>query len=281
MDATELRRLAGRTGTALGIVEKDQALTLVLGVLAQEPCAGDLAFKGGTALSKIYFEGCRLSEDLDFTAARDVLDDLVDAAPRLLEAGRRAGVRLTRVERVPGGKGGRTLKVRYEDMNLHPNHVLVQLSLRENVLLPAKPRPIRDPYRVVPTDVRMPTMDLREIAAEKIRSLFMRSQARDLHDLWFLLRQGVPVDSGLVGEKLGWWKKGMAYRPEELGPRMDRIAATWRRDLEPVLGQVPSFEAVAAEVRARLGESGRGRGRRRTTKWAREAWSRPKTGSSG
>ncbi len=57
MDPTELRRLAGRTGTALGILEKDQALTLVLGVLAREPCARDLAFKGGTALSKMYFEG--------------------------------------------------------------------------------------------------------------------------------------------------------------------------------------------------------------------------------
>ncbi len=123
MDPTELRRLAGRTGIALGILEKDQALTLVLGFLARESCARDLAFKGGTALSKTYFEGYRLSEDLDFTAVRDVSDDISEAAPRLLEAGRRAGVRLARVERVPGGRSGRTLKVRYEDMNLHPNHL--------------------------------------------------------------------------------------------------------------------------------------------------------------
>ncbi|HYS72423.1 MAG TPA: nucleotidyl transferase AbiEii/AbiGii toxin family protein [Thermoplasmata archaeon] len=252
MDPTELRRLAGRTGTALGILEKDQALTLVLGVLAQEPCARDLAFKGGTALSKTYFEGYRFSEALDFTAMRDVSDDVSDAAPRLLDAGRRAGVRLARVERVPGGKSGRTLKVRYEDMNLHPNHVLVQLSLREKVLLPAEPRPIYDPYRVVPRDARMPTMDLREIAAEKVRSLFMRSQARDLYDLWFLLREGVALDSDLVEAKLGWWKKGMAFRPDELGPRIDRIGATWRRDLEPLLGQVPPFEAVAGTMRSRL-----------------------------
>ncbi len=252
MDPTELRRLAGRTGTALGILEKDQALTLVLGVLAREPCARDLAFKGGTALSKMYFEGYRFSEDLDFTAVRDVSDDISEAAPRLLEAGRRAGVRLARVERVPGGRSGRTLKVRYEDMNLHPNHVLVQLSLREQVLLPAEPRPIHDPYRVVPRDARMRTMDLREIAAEKIRSLFMRSQARDLYDLWFLLRKGVAVDSDVVEAKLGGRKNGMAFRPDEVGPRIDRIGATWRRDLEPLLEQVPPFEAVADTVRSRL-----------------------------
>ncbi len=70
MDPTELRRLAGRTGTALGILEKDQALTLVLGFLAREPCARDLAFKGGTALSKRYFEGYRFSGDLDSSSRR-------------------------------------------------------------------------------------------------------------------------------------------------------------------------------------------------------------------
>ena len=98
----------------------------------------------------------------------------------------------------------------------------------------------------------MRTMDLREIAAEKIRSLFMHSQARDLYDLWFLLREGVAVDSDVVEAKLGGWKNGMAFRPDEVGPRIDRIGATWRRDLEPLLGQVPPFEAVAGEVRSRL-----------------------------
>ena len=70
MDPTELHRLAGRTGTGLGILEKDQAPTLVLGFLAREPCARDLAFKGGTALSKMYFEGYRFSGDLDSSSGR-------------------------------------------------------------------------------------------------------------------------------------------------------------------------------------------------------------------
>ncbi len=70
VDPTELRSLAGRTGTALGILEKDQALTLVLGFLAREPCARDLPFKGGTALSKTYFEGHRFSGDLDSSSGR-------------------------------------------------------------------------------------------------------------------------------------------------------------------------------------------------------------------
>ncbi len=68
----------------------------------------------------------------------------------------------------------------------------------------------------------------------------------------FLLRKGVAVDSDVVEAKLGGWKKGMAFRPDEVGSRIDRIGATWRGDLEPLLGQVPPFEAVAGEVRSRL-----------------------------
>lgn len=252
MDPASLRRLAGKKGIALGILEKDQAVTVALGGIASEACARYLVFKGGTALSKVYFRDYRFSEDLDFTASRDVSDEIMEAEPRILEAGQRAGVRMVRLARVPGGRGGRTLKLRYEDMNGHPNHVLVQISLREQVLLPAEARSIRDPYDVVSVAVRVPTMDLREIVAEKVRALLMRTQARDLYDLWFLLREDVALEHTLVEAKLDWWTKGMAYRPGDLEPRMDRLRITWRRDLAPLLGQVPQFEVVADEVRARL-----------------------------
>jgi len=258
MDPTGLRRLSGRTGMALGILEKDQALTVVLSALALEPVARYLAFKGGTALSRVYFPGYRFSEDLDFTAARDIAAEVLEAEPRLLEAGRRAGVHLSRLERVRTGPSGRTVKVRYEDMNGHANHVLVQMSLREAVRLAAEPRPILDPYGVVPAGARIPTMDLREIAAEKIRSLLMRSQSRDLYDLWFLLREGVAVDVDLVEAKLDWWRKGLAFDPEVVVTRLSHLGATWQRDLDPLLRDLPPFGKVADEVAAGLGAARHG-----------------------
>ena len=206
----------------------------------------------------MYFPGYRFSEDLDFTAGRDVTDERLAAKPRLMEASQHAGVHVTRLERLPTGRGGWTLKVRYADMNGHPNHLLVQMSLREAVRLPAEPRRILDPYEVVPKDARIPTMDLREILAEKLRSLLMRSQARDLYDLWFLLKEGVAVDVGLVEAKLDWWKKGLSFDPRETEDRLDRLEATWHRDLDPLLAQVPSFETVSREVRGRLAEVRRG-----------------------
>jgi hypothetical protein len=252
--------LAGRTGTALGILEKDQAITLVLTALSLEPAAKHLVFKGATALSKVYFSGYRFSADLDFTASQDIVSELLQAEPRIIEAGRRVGVRVTRLERVPTGRSGRTLKVRYADMNGHSNHILVQMSLREPVRLPAKSRAVVDPYGVASRDARIPTMDLREIAAEKIRSLLMRSQARDLYDLWFLLRTGVAVDEDLVGQKLDWWKRGLSYDPDEVIARLGRIEVTWRRDLGPLLIELPPFQRVAEDVTVRLGGVRRRRG---------------------
>jgi len=68
----ELRQQAMRQGVALGALEKDYILTLVLRHLcAEEAWRETLVCKGGTALHKLYL-GRRLSLDLDFTALRPV-----------------------------------------------------------------------------------------------------------------------------------------------------------------------------------------------------------------
>ncbi len=43
MDPSGLRRLAGTWKAPLGMVEKDQAITVALGIVASLPCAGGLA----------------------------------------------------------------------------------------------------------------------------------------------------------------------------------------------------------------------------------------------
>ena len=51
-------------------VEKDYVLSWVLyGLSAYEWLSHSLIFKGGTVLKKVYFQGYRYSEDLDFTLA--------------------------------------------------------------------------------------------------------------------------------------------------------------------------------------------------------------------
>lgn len=62
-------RLAVRGGRRVpeGVLERDYCLSWILVGLAYSPLRDRLAFKGGTALKKCYFEDYRFSEDLDFT----------------------------------------------------------------------------------------------------------------------------------------------------------------------------------------------------------------------
>ena len=248
MDPTQLRRLAGRWRIPLGTVEKEQAMTVVLGVLSSLPSAKHLAFKGGSALRIIYFEDHRLSEDLDFTVREDVAGDILSGEGRFLDAGRRAGVRVTRVHSVRSRRSSKSMAIRYDDMNGHGNRIRLEFSLRERVILPAEARPIRDPYGVLEGGPGVPTMDLREILAEKIRALYMRSAPRDLFDLWILARRGVPLEIPLVDEKLVWWRPDVKYSPPAVRERIAHLEPTWDRDLRPLLANVPPFSEVAEHI---------------------------------
>lgn len=71
----ELRKQAMRQGVALGALEKDYVLALILERLYSDPAWREaLVFKGGTALNKVY-KTPRLSLDLDFTARQPVSVD--------------------------------------------------------------------------------------------------------------------------------------------------------------------------------------------------------------
>jgi len=60
-----LERTSAQTAFPLRLLEKDYYLTVILSDIHK--LSRDLVFKGGTCLSKVYFDYYRLSEDLDFT----------------------------------------------------------------------------------------------------------------------------------------------------------------------------------------------------------------------
>ena len=70
-----VRTLARETGVTAGLAEKDYVNSWILRAVYTSPLADQLVFKGGTALSKLYFpEMWRFSEDLDFTATEPLPD---------------------------------------------------------------------------------------------------------------------------------------------------------------------------------------------------------------
>lgn len=59
------------------VLERDYCLAWFLATLSGSPLKAILAFKGGTALKRCYFDDYRFSEDLDFTLLRPTsLEDI-------------------------------------------------------------------------------------------------------------------------------------------------------------------------------------------------------------
>lgn len=54
------------------VIEKDYVITWIPLGLATSKLKESLAFKGGTALKKVYFSDYRYSEDLDFTLVKEL-----------------------------------------------------------------------------------------------------------------------------------------------------------------------------------------------------------------
>jgi predicted nucleotidyltransferase component of viral defense system len=63
------------------VIERDYVLAWFLTGLAGHPLREALAFKGGTALRRRWFDGYRFSEDLDFTLTRPTPFDAIQAEP--------------------------------------------------------------------------------------------------------------------------------------------------------------------------------------------------------
>ena len=89
--SSEISKLAHKLGLGDKTIEKDYVLTWVLHAIAASPLQGKLAFKGGTAIKKMYVPEYRFSEDLDFTVldsetTNDTLESATEVSVSLVKA---------------------------------------------------------------------------------------------------------------------------------------------------------------------------------------------------
>ena len=226
--------------------EKHYVQSLVLVALAEHP----LVFKGGTYLW--FFHGLRrFSEDLDFTASGRIPGDL---AKEVSESLRLFGVENTVKRRQWSFRISAQGPLHTTEKDLC--HVAVDVSAREQVQLPTQPLTVQsEPYGL---PVKMLSgMDLREVAAEKVRAMMTRGQARDLFDLAFLLdnRRAVP-SIALVEKKLELSTTGFTEAAFRKSIREKK--ASWSAELKPlVFSELQTFDSAARSARAWLRAAGR------------------------
>jgi len=248
-------RIADAQGVDAKTVERDYVLTHVLAAIAQQPAGHGVVFKGGTALRLCYFEDYRYSADLDFSLLADAdpqraLDVVAVALEELTSRLELPHLALTEdskyVEYVgPLGK--------QRDLKLD---VATDEIVEETTTLPLLARyPDQQ-------DVQVSVYTLGEIAAEKLRCVIQRLQARDLFDLNELF-----VVNALDVEEI-WPVFERKARHKSIDPtrfskmfeqRMPQWKSRWESEMsEHLSGEPEPFKAVERHVRRALRSKLRG-----------------------
>ena len=165
-----------------------------------------LVFKGGTALRKCYFPNYRFSEDLDFTSrttdyklTRKILNEVI----KIIE--NHSGI-LFHIQEISELKHkdkltGYQAKLKYWGANHSKNqeppspkrwmtNIKVEITLYEKMVFEPEFRTITHPYSdsLLEYSNKIYCYNLKEVAAEKIRSLIQRSYTapRDYYDIYKL-----------------------------------------------------------------------------------------------
>lgn len=164
----------------LAIAEKDYFLIVVLKLIAESSLGNTLIFKGGTAIHHCYLDQYRFSEDLDFSS---------NQKPLTLEEIKNIFIGADYLSIKKEYLSGATVKVeklQYTGPLVQPNSLKVEIDFLQNVLLP----PVIMPYiNVWGVDCKVRVMDIKEIAAEKIRAMNDRARYRDFYDLYLILEK--------------------------------------------------------------------------------------------
>lgn len=222
---------------------------LILYAVADWP----LVLKGGTYLW--LFHGLnRFSADLDFTASGPVAAGKAAEISGVLKL---FGVE-SETEVLKDDRYTLTLRVAAKGPLYKSDkdvcYVRLDISWREGLLLKPINVKLDEPLYGIPI-VFLEGLEPREALAEKIRSFYIRGNARDLYDAWFLLRRGVKLDMALIEKKLAFYD--LRFDSTTFFERFRELESVWERELEPVVfGAVPSIAEVEALFKQVLEASG-------------------------
>ncbi|UCE73269.1 MAG: nucleotidyl transferase AbiEii/AbiGii toxin family protein [Methanomassiliicoccales archaeon] len=246
----EIREVARTFGVPESTIERDYAQNWFLGTLFT--FWDELILKGGTGIRKVYIEGYRFSDDLDFTILGDVdeksVKDLISKV--VVKTKEESGIdfdeRISIKENINGFEG----KVYFRLLRRIGTPIGIKLDftkpdMEKVVLSPLKKRIIH-PY----SDDRgfdVMVYPLEEIMGEKIRSLFERTRPRDLYDVWYFCDK-VNLDDVLEIFVKNCQFKDMKPDSYSFLKRKDDFKNAWENSLGHQLKELPDFDETYENV---------------------------------
>jgi predicted nucleotidyltransferase component of viral defense system len=249
----DVAKLATRLRVGQRVIEKDYVLSWLLVGIAESELRNELAFKGGTALKKVYYPDYRFSEDLDFTLRGDLPhNDLVQAfEPLFVWLKREVNLTLEVRREEQSILDSTTLLVNYVGplrASLGSRHVKADFTRGELLLHPLADGTLHAPsYDDYPTGVTLPTYSLEEILTEKLCALIGRTEPRDLYDVYWLFEWG-DVDLTFVPHSFA---RKCAHKGQDptrlydvLRGRRARFEKEWAIRLSVQVRELPEFNEV-------------------------------------
>jgi predicted nucleotidyltransferase component of viral defense system len=206
------------------VIERDYVLAWFLTGLAGHPLRDMLAFKGGTALRRCWFEDYRFSEDLDFTLTHPITLEKILAGLNEIFTG---------VEAACG------LRIAFDREDRHGHQNSHTFYLRDQGPLPA------------PNDVK--DYAIEEIVIEKLLALSdrARNEPRDLYDLWYLFGSTnlrIAEMRAELDAKLALRQRVVAGMEQAIAAKEDRLRRLWTNRLAHQMNHLPPFTEVFREV---------------------------------
>lgn len=267
IDEAAIRRLARERGVRTDYAEKDYVNSWVLFCIYTTAFGEDLLFKGGTALSKLYFpETWRFSEDLDFTVDGEFTGTKSGLQEALDTASRRSGIEFWVDEYYEGSDDGYPTyyveaSVQYRAMFDHKN--TTELNIMGDEVVADDAMELTHDYQDV-TPFSLRAYSLAEIFGEKLRTIYQRSLGRDYYDLYqIVVGDEIPpaaTVAAMFDVKRSHAPEESYHSPPE--PRSglpvtvyEQIAYDWETTIPELVADPPPLEAVRARLETYLVET--------------------------
>lgn len=247
IDRRELLAKARARNLNLNIIEKDYVLGWLLFGFSQ---ISSLVFKGGTALSKIYFpEIWRLSEDLDFSLLDNnfsIVSEGVQEIFRIIE--KKSGIKLN-LKSEYANPDYLQLKVQYNAV-IGKNWVKVDITKNDIVDNPVM-KSIKKEYSDY-KDFKIKVESAEEIFCSKLRTVIERKKCRDYFDLWQLTR--LPIDLSKVKKILNEKLKIKGIKFTSMNQIFTKdlnetLLPYWERELGRLVYPLPNLKIVLGDLR--------------------------------
>jgi uncharacterized protein len=253
----EIQNKAREFGVRDQQIEKDYILSWILqGMSQHKELSKALAFKGGTVLKKVYFEGYRFSEDLDYTLLdndftneqiflwfAEVFEYIREEANIPLEIidnneheDRGINFHISYVGPLGGIGANKKVKV-----DISRSETLVFKPVMNNVILGYTDQ----------EEHQLLCYSLEEILVEKLRSVMQRMQARDFYDIWYLLVV-YNMDVVFYINEFKTKCENKDVNPldfyKKLEQRLPQYKGRWQKSMADQIQELPNFETVVREV---------------------------------